>query len=142
MDILQTVLVAVIPAVMIYGVQRWMDRQFKEWDKRREEADDAKQRRHAEEKEWRDNITKRITDNTEKVGLVLALTIENTRADLIHKAHRYLDDLGKASTEEKESFYKQYTDYVAICKAADIENEFIDDLVKQVMNLPNRQEGK
>ena len=136
--ILQSILIAAIPTIVISASQLQMNAKFKLWDTRREQANEAKTRRHREEKEWRESVTQRLKDNTEKIGLVLSLTIENTRSDLIHKGHRYIDDLGMASTEEKESFHKQYTDYCAICEAAGIENDFIDQLVQQVMALPNR----
>ena len=60
------------------------------------------------------------------------------RSDLIHRAHRYIDDLGCASTEEKNVFWAQYEDYQRLCKANDIENHFIDQLASRVMELPDR----
>ena len=61
------------------------------------------------------------------------------RSDLVHKAHRYIDDLGCASTEEKDAFHQQYEDYCAICDAHGIENSFVDRMAQQVMALPSRQ---
>lgn len=137
-DILRTVITVLILPLMLFGGQRWMDAQFKVWDRRREESDQAKQQRHAEEKEWRESVSRRLDEDGRNITLLLNVSASNTRADLLHKAHRYLDDIGGASTEEKESFHKQYEDYCAFCEAAGIENEFIEELVKQVMALPNR----
>lgn len=137
-DILRTIVTVLILPLMLFGGQRWMDAQFRLWDKRRDEADQAKNQRHAEEKAWRESVSTRLDDLENNSTLLLSASIANTRADLIHKGHRYIDDLGKASTEEKESFHKQYVDYCAFCEAAGIENEFIEELVKQVMALPNR----
>jgi hypothetical protein len=63
------------------------------------------------------------------------------RSDLVHRAHRYIDDLGCAGTEEKQSFWAEYEDYIRICDANNVVNHFIDNLAKQVMALPNRGEN-
>lgn len=57
------------------------------------------------------------------------------RGDLIHKAHRYIDDRGYATIEEKESWHEEWTQYQAVCP----KNGFIDALAAQVMALPEHQ---
>ena len=60
------------------------------------------------------------------------------RSDIIHKVHRYLDDLGMASVEEKQALKEQHKEYGHFCKINGIENDFLDDMIKRVMNLPER----
>lgn len=110
---------------------------------KREEEERAE--RHAEtdakrkaEAEWRERIEARITEQDEKIDAVLKGQCTQMRSDLIHRAHRYVDDLHAASTEEKEAFWAEYEDYVLICDANNVVNHFIDELAKQVMALPNR----
>ena len=138
LDILRTLCNVVVLPLMLLAGQRWLNAQFDKTAKKEAEKAEAQKVRHDEEKAWRESVDERMTDLESKTTLMLSVNASNTRADIIHKAHRYVDDLGKASTEEKESFHKQYEDYCAFCDAAGIQNDFIDSLVEQVMNLPNR----
>lgn len=79
----------------------------------------------AESKAWRADLTKRVGIINESLVCVM-------RGDLIHKAHRYVDDKGYASIEEKESWHEEWEQYQSICPR----NGFIDTLAQQVMNLP------
>lgn len=75
--------------------------------------------------EWRRSADKRINIINESLVCVM-------RGDLIHKAHRYVDDKGYASIEEKESWHEEWVQYQSICPR----NGFIDTLAEQVMALP------
>lgn len=100
---------------------------------------DAKRKAEAE---WRDSIDARLDKQDELIDTILAAQCSQMRSDLIHRAHRYIDDLGCAGTEEKQSFWAEYEDYMHICDANNVVNHFIDNLAKQVMTLPNRGENQ
>lgn len=104
--------------------------------------------RHAEteakravEAQWRESVDARLDSQDKKIFAVLKGQTTQMRSDLVHKAHRYIDDLGCASTEEKDAFDQQYKDYCAICKAHGIKNSFVDEMSRQVMDLPSRPKG-
>ena len=100
---------------------------------------DAKRKAEAE---WRDSIDRRLDQQDGRIDTILTAQCSQMRSDLIHRAHRYIDDLGCAGTEEKQSFWAEYEDYMRICDASNIVNHFIDNLAKQVMALPNRDENR
>lgn len=114
-------------------------------DEARAEARREEERRSAAEEAWRTDIEQRMADfekalenqNT-KIDSVLKGQITQMRSDIVHKAHRYLDDLGCASTDEKNAFDEEFKDYVALCEAYDIENDFVNTLHDQVKALPGR----
>ena len=89
--------------------------------------------------QWRERIMEQMEGQDRRIDTVLALQCSQTRSDILHKCHRYLDDIGKASTEEKQALKAEHDDYAEICKANGIENEFIDLLVQRVMELPERE---
>lgn len=110
--------------------------------KRRDQVADE---RHAEteakraaEAKWRDGVTKRLDEQDERIATILQAQCSQMRSDIIHKCHRYLDDLGKASTEEKEALKAEHDEYAAMCAANDIVNNFVDLMVQRVMDLPER----
>ena len=96
---------------------------------------DAKRKAEAE---WRDSIDRRLDDIEGKQNRSIAIQAAQIRSDIVHKCHRYLDDLGKASTEEKESLHDEHEQYSQFCDDLDLENNFIDNLVERVMALPER----
>ena len=100
-------------------------------EKRRE--DDTRNR-----EAWREGVNKRLDEQDAKIDAVLKGQTTQMRSDLIHRAHRYVDDLGCASVDEKKAFWDEYEDYCAICEAYEIKNNFVDLLAKQVMELPDR----
>lgn len=63
---------------------------------------------------------------------------QKMREGIGHKCHRYLDDLGKASTEEKDALKAEHDEYSAVCAANEITNNFVDMMVQRVMELPER----
>lgn len=102
--------------------------------------------RHAEteakrkaEAEWREGVTKRLDDIEDKLGRSISQQASQTRSDIVHKCHRYLDDLGRASTEEKEALSDEHKQYSEFCDDLGIDNNFIDELVQRVMDLPERE---
>lgn len=97
---------------------------------------DAKRKAEAD---WRDGVTRRLDDMEDKLNRSVSQQTVQIRSDIVHKCHRYLDDLGKASSEEKETLNDAYKQYREFCKDLDIENDFIDMLVGRVMKLPERE---
>lgn len=102
--------------------------------------------RHAEteakrkaEAEWRESIDRRLDHQDSRIEAVLKVQCSQTRSDIIHKCHRYLDDLGRASTEEKAALHAEHEEYAAMCEANAIVNNFVDRLVERVMQLPERE---
>jgi hypothetical protein len=106
--------------------QRMDEGQAKTDEKRRAEA------------EWREGIDKRLDSIEEKQNRSISAQAAQTRSDIVHKCHRYLDDLGKASTEEKQALHDEHVQYSQFCDDLGIDNNFIDNLVARVMELPER----
>ena len=101
--------------------------------------------RHAEteakrkaESEWQECVVKRLDGQDERIDTILTAQCSQMRSDIVHKCHRYLDDLGKASTEEKDALKAEHEEYSAVCKANGIVNNFVDMMVQRVMELPER----
>ncbi len=103
---------------------------------RSERKTDAKR---AKEAEWREGVTKRLDEIESKVDRSITQQAMWTRSDIVHKCHRYLDDLGKASTEEKQALHDEHVQYSQFCDDLGIDNNFIDNLVSRVMELPERE---
>lgn len=97
---------------------------------------DAKRKAEAE---WRESIDKRLNEQAETIIAILDNQCSQTRSDIVHKYHRYVDDLGCASIEEKDALRAEHKQYSAICEKYGIENDLIDDLMQQVMDLPTRK---
>ena len=109
-------------------------------------ADKRTEEKRSKELEWRDSVdvkleelAKGINDVDDKTRRSIAVQAAQIRSDIIHKCHRYLDDLGRASTEEKEALSDEHEQYARFCADLDVENNFIDALVERVMNLPERE---
>lgn len=94
--------------------------------------------KRAAEAEWRESVTKRLDEIEGKVDRSIAQQAMWTRSDIVHKCHRYLDDLGKASIEEKQALHDEHVQYSQFCEDLGIDNNFIDRLVAKVMDLPER----
>ncbi len=88
---------------------------------------------------WRAEMIAQMQAQDDRITTVLQAQCTQMRSDIIHKCHRYLDDLGRASTEEKEALSAEHDDYSAMCEANDIVNNFVDKLVERVMQLPERE---
>lgn len=115
-----------------------LNSRFKQADERREMARLETTEKRAAEAEWRERIESRMNTQDGKIDALVVAQASTMRSDVLHKIHRYMDDLGCASTEEKQALYAQWRDYKSLCDTHNIKNEFVDGLVEQVMNLPNR----
>jgi len=94
--------------------------------------------KRAAEAEWRECMVKRLDGQDERIDTILTAQCSQMRSDIVHKCHRYLDDLGKASIEEKDALKAEHDEYSAVCKANGIVNNFVDMMVQRVMELPER----
>lgn len=128
--ILSTVIVTFLTA----SIKVRMD----EAERRREEARAETEEERRERREWRESVDRQLEKLANDNKLALEGQCSQMRSDIIHKCHRYLDDLGKASVEEKQSLNASYDDYLKLCEALEIENHFVDNLVKRTMALPER----
>ena len=97
-----------------------------------------KERDESERKAWRKSVDDKLKDQDGKIDAVMLGQTTQMRADITHKIHRYMDDLGCASTEEKNSLNAEYKVYCEICKKYGIENDFVAHMMEQVMELPSR----
>lgn len=117
------------------AINKWMTENKK--DREREEVD---------RKEWRKGVDKaleelndKLADVDNKVDRSIASQAAQLRSDIVHKCHRYLDDLGRASIEEKQALADEHKQYSKFCEDLDLENNFIDEMVARVMALPERE---
>lgn len=131
----------IVAALLTCAGQLWLNQKFKRADTKRDEARRDTDAKRAAEAEWRNCVVARLDQQDERIDTILTAQCSQMRSDLIHRAHRYTDDLGCAGTEEKQSFWAEYEDYMRICDANNVVNHFIDNLAKQVMALPNRGEN-
>lgn len=159
-------LAPILSTLVVCAGQLALNARFKRADEKRDQARAETQAKRDAEAAWRDNVERQISEQAdalkhvaedridwyswraevvklmdtqdERIMSVLKGQCTQMRSDLIHRAHRYLDDLGRASTEEKDAFNDEYEDYCAICEAYGIKNSFIDDLARRVMELPER----
>lgn len=88
---------------------------------------------------WRAEMISQMQAQDARIDTILQAQCTQMRSDIIHKCHRYLDDLGRASTEEKQALNAEHEDYTAMCEANHIVNNFVDKLVERVMQLPERE---
>lgn len=127
-----------LPLALLAG-QLWLNARFKSAEDKRDAARAETDAKRKAEALWRDGVEVRLDQQDSKIDSVLKGQCTQMRSDIVHKAHRYLDDLGKASTEEKQAFWTEYEDYQLICEQYGIENHFVDELAKRVMELPERE---
>lgn len=128
----------IVAALATCAGQLALNARFKMADEKRDHARAETQAKRDAEAAWRDSVEERLTEQDGKIDAVLRGQTTQMRSDLVHRAHRYIDDLHAASTDEKQAFWAEYEDYVAICEANGITNSFIDNIAQQVMDLPNR----
>lgn len=88
---------------------------------------------------WRAEMIAQMQAQDNRIDTILRAQCTQMRSDVLHKCHRYLDDLGCASTEEKEALNAEHQEYAEMCEANDIVNSFVDKLVERVMQLPERE---
>ena len=118
--------------------QRKLNMRMDEGERKRNDARAETEAKRAAEAEWRDSVTKRLDKQDERIDTILTAQCSQIRSDIVHKCHRYLDDLGKASTEEKDALKAEHDEYSAVCNANGIVNNFVDMMVQRVMELPER----
>lgn len=142
MDTLYTALV--FPLLLLVGQtlvalgQRKLNQRMDEGERKRNQAKADTDAKRAAEAEWRNCVVARLDAQDERIDTILTAQCSQMRSDIIHKCHRYLDDLGKASTEEKDALKAEHDEYSAVCAANEITNNFVDMMVQRVMELPER----
>jgi hypothetical protein len=124
--------------LIICAGQAALNERFKIADEKRDNDRKSTEEKRKAEAEWRDDVTKRLDTQDRRIETILTAQCAQMRSDIIHKCHRYLDDLGKASTEEKRALDAEHQEYTSLCEQNDIVNNFVDGLVKRVMQLPER----
>lgn len=116
MDTVYTALV--FPLLLLVGQtlvalgQRKLNQRMDEGEARRNQAKADTDAKRAAEAEWRNCVVARLDQQDERIDTILTAQCSQMRSDLIHRAHRYIDDLGCAGTEEKQSFWAEYEDYM------------------------------
>ena len=118
--------------------QRKLNLRMDEEERKHTEARAKTEEKRKLEAEWRESVDERLREQDDVIKTILSAQCTQMRSDAIHRAHRYIDDLGCASIEEKKSFYAEWEEYQAICNKYGITNSFVDNLVQQVMALPDR----
>ena len=157
-DVLTLAVTTVITGAVGWGVKLLLDAlkgyiaQSSEWrsamdarmeanEKRRDETHAENERRRELERVWREKVDQKFDDQDSKIDAILSAQCTQMRSDLIHRAHHYVSVVGCATVDEKDSFHAEWKEYQALCKAYNIENSFIDNIVKQVMALPDTSDG-
>lgn len=134
-------LAPIASTLIVCAGQLALNARFSEAEEKRNKAKADTDAKRAAEARWRDSIEARMKDQDDKIDAVLKGQTTQMRSDLIHKAHRYIDDLGCASMEEKKAFDEEYKDYCAICEAYGIKNNFVAHLAERVGELPDRSKS-
>lgn len=135
MDTIYTALV--FPLLLLIG-QTLVALGQRKISQRMDEGQAKTDAKRAAEAEWREHVVTRLDQQDERIDTILTAQCSQMRSDIVHKCHRYLDDLGKASTEEKDALKAEHDEYSAVCKANGIVNNFVDMMVQRVMDLPER----
>lgn len=131
-------LAPIVSTLIITALTAQINSRTKREEERRKRADADLEAERRERAEWRARIERQLEEQDRRLGTVLEAQCTQMRSDAIHRAHRYIDDLGCASIEEKQSFFAEWEEYQRICEAYGITNSFVDNLVQQVMELPDR----
>lgn len=159
-------LAPILSTLIVCAGQLALNARFKAADEKRDQARAETQAKRDAEAAWRDNVEKQISEQAdalkhvaedridwyswraevvkrmeaqdEKFMSMLKAQVTQMRSDTLHKCHRYLDDLGCASTEEKSAFWEEYEEYCELCEKYGIENNFVKELARRVMALPER----
>lgn len=132
-------LAPIVATLVTLAGQLWLNGRFKAADEKRDAARAETEAKRAAEAAWRDSVDKRMDEHDDKIMSMLKSQVTQMRSDLLHRAHRYIDDLGCASIEEKDAFWAEYVEYCELCEQYGIENSFVDELVQRVMSLPERE---
>ena len=128
----------IVSALLICIGQLWLNSQFKRADQKRDNARLEAEVVRQQSDKWKARIESKITDQDEILESVIEAQCTQMRADITHKIHRYMDDLGCASPEEKESLRNEYEVYCDICTKHGIKNHFVERMMERVLALPDR----
>lgn len=160
-------LASILSTIIITAATVSINAQAKKHERIAEERHQETETKRKEEAEWRDNVDQLMQEQSdalksvakdkvdwfawraewiaqmktqdERIDTILRAQCTQMRSDILHKCHRYLDDLGCASTEEKQALNAEHQEYAAMCEANSIVNSFVDKLVERVMQLPERE---
>lgn len=132
-------LAPILSTIIVTAATASINAKIASGERKRDEARAETDAKRAAEAKWRDDVDKRLSDMEDKLGRSITQQTVQIRSDIIHKCHRYLDDLGRASSEEKETLSDAYEQYCKFCEDLEMENDFIDMMVNRVMALPERE---
>lgn len=132
-------LAPILSTIIITAATASINAQAKKHERVAEERHQETEKKREAEARWRSDVISRLDDMEAKLNRSVSQQAVQIRSDIVHKSHRYLDDLGRASSEEKETLNDAYKQYCEFCEDLDIENDFIDLLVQRVMELPERE---
>lgn len=118
--------------------QLWLNQRFKMADEKRDAARTETEAKRKAEAEWRDEVSKHFAAQDDKIQAILKAQVTQMRSDMLHKIYKYIDELGCLSTEEKSAFWAEFQEYCGLCEKYGIENDFVNELVHRVMELPPR----
>lgn len=128
----------ILSTLIITYLTARINQRIADGERKRDAARAETEAERRERAEWRGRVENRLDGQDEKIMSMLKSQVTQMRSDCLHRAHRYLDDLGMASTEEKDSFWAEYKEYCDLCKQYGIDNDFVDELAQRVMALPER----
>ena len=97
----------IVAALATCAGQLALNARFKHADEKRDSARAETQAKRDAEAAWRDSVEVRLSEQDGKIDTLLDLSCSQNRSDVVHKCHRYLDDLGCASSEEKQALWAQ-----------------------------------
>lgn len=139
-------LAPILSTIIITAATASINAHIKRHEQIAEERNAKTEEKRKAEAEWRERLERRMEEiehkmeeQDKKTNSVLKGQCTQMRSDVVHRAHRYLDDLGKASTEEKAAFWSEYEEYCDLCAQYGIENNFVDELAQRVIALPERE---
>lgn len=131
-------LAPICAALLTCAGQLWLNGKFKRADEKRDAARAETEAKRAAEAEWRDGVVRRLDKQDDKIQAILKAQVTQMRSDMLHKIYKYIDELGCLSTEEKSAFWAEFQEYCGLCEKYGIENDFVNELVHRVMELPPR----
>ena len=136
----------ILSTIIITAATASINAHIKRHEQIAEERNAKTEQKRREEAEWRERmehrmeeIERKMEEQDDKMMSVLKSQVTQMRSDTLHRIHRYLDDLGMASTEEKTAFWAEYEEYCELCEKYGIENNFVKELAQRVMDLPERE---
>lgn len=128
----------ILSTLIITYLTARINQRIADGERKRDAARAETEAERRERAEWRGRVENRLDGQDEKIMSVLKAQVTQMRSDVIHRTHRYLDDLGMASVEEKDAFWAEYEEYCELCEQYGIDNDFVDELAQRVMALPER----